>query len=109
MIKKSQYIKDMKEGEVICDIFVVKFKKPVAKYKNGYKFELRLGDSSKEIMYKYWGSDDEEAVQAIYDKIKSDDVILSNGKVSAWNDSLEIANNNDGKIQILAEDEYDIS
>lgn len=109
MIKKSKYIKDMKAGDVISETFVVKFKKPVEKYKNGYKFELRVGDSSKEIMYKYWGQNDEKLVQSIYDNISNDDVIAVTGKVNEWNNNLEIANNNNAEIKVLAKGEYDVT
>src|SRR3989339_2082328 len=74
IIRKRQFIKDLKKDDVVNDIFVVKFKKPIEPYKNGYKFELRLGDSSKEIMYKYWGPPEEAKVKLLYGTISSDDV-----------------------------------
>ena len=105
-MKKIQFIKDLKKDEIVNDIFVVKFKKPVEPYKNGYKFELRLGDSTKEIMYKYWGSDNETLVKALYDSIKKDDIIHVQGRVNEWNNNLEISANSDHLIKILKEDEY---
>jgi 3'-5' exoribonuclease len=106
MFTKKQFIKDIKKDEIINDIFVVKFKKPVEPYKNGYKFELRLGDLSKEIMYKFWGSDNETLVKALYDSINKNDVIHIQGRVNEWNNNLEISANNDNLIKVLKEDEY---
>src|SRR3989344_5137304 len=109
MIRKIKLIKDLKKDEMVNDIFVVKFKKPVDKYKNGYKFELRLGDSSKEIMYKYWGTDDEQQVKSIYDSIKADNIIQIQGRVNEWNGNLEISGNAEHLIKVLSSDEYDVS
>ena len=74
-LKKETFIRDFNDGEFISDIFVVKFKKPVQEYSRGYKFELRIGDSSGEIMLKFWGSPDKVAVEKIYDSIRKNDVI----------------------------------
>jgi len=108
MHTKKQYVKDLKKEDLVNDIFVVKFKKPVEQYKNGYKFEIRLGDSSKEIMYKYWGPDNEAAVKALYDSINKDDVVLVQGRMNEWNERLEISANDRNTIQILKEGEYDV-
>ena len=105
-MRKKQFIKDLKKDEIVNDIFVVKFKKPVEPYKNGYKFELRLGDSTKEIMFKYWGSDNEVLVKRLYDMIKKDDIIHVQGRVNEWNNNLEISANSDHLIKILNENEY---
>ncbi|MBT5021428.1 HD domain-containing protein [Candidatus Woesearchaeota archaeon] len=109
MIRKNQFIQDLKKDDIINDIFVVKFKKPVEPYKNGYKFELRLGDSTKEIMYKFWGSQNEDAVKIIYESINKNDVVLIQGRVSEWRDVLEIAANDQHTIKILSPGEYDVS
>jgi len=107
-IRKRQFIKDLKKDDIVSDIFVVKFKKPIEPYKNGYKFELRLGDSSKEIMYKYWGPPEEAKVKLLYGTISSDDVVLVQGRVNEWGNQLEISANENHIIRILSEDEYDI-
>jgi 3'-5' exoribonuclease len=107
-IRKKQFIKDFKKDDIISDVFVVKFKKPVEQYKNGYKFELRIGDSSKEIMYKYWGPADEVAVQGLYDSIRKDDVVFAQGRVNEWNGSLEISANGQYQLSVLKSGEYDI-
>jgi 3'-5' exoribonuclease len=108
MHNKKQYIKDFKKEDIVNDIFVVKFKKPVESYKNGYKFELRLGDSSKEIMFKYWGPNNETAVKELYNSIKKDYVVHVQGKINEWNDNLEISSGERYPITILEPSEYDI-
>lgn len=108
IIRKKQFIKDFRADQIVNDIFVVKFKKPIEPYKNGYKFELRLGDSSREIMYKYWGPPEEAKVKFLYDMIKQDDVVLAQGRVNEWKGQFEISANEENKIKILSKDEYDI-
>lgn len=98
-------IKDYKKDDIINDIFVVKFKKPVEKYKNGYRFELRLGDASKEIMLKFWGPDDEQEVQELYKKIKNDNFIRTQARVVEWNNKLELSVNDIINIQFPNENE----
>ena len=107
-MKKQKLIKDLKKDEIVNDIFVVKFKKPVEQYTKGYKFELRLGDSSKEIMYKYWGPNDENKVNSLYDGIKKDNVVFIQGRVSEWKDILDISANEQHTIKVLSPGEYDI-
>ncbi|MFH0977698.1 MAG: HD domain-containing protein [Candidatus Woesearchaeota archaeon] len=108
MLTKKQYIKDLKKDELVSDIFVVKFKKPIEAYKNGYKFELRLGDSSKEIMYKYWGPSEEAKVKLLYELIRPDDVVLAQGRVNEWNNQLEISANEQNTIKVITKGDYDI-
>jgi 3'-5' exoribonuclease len=109
MHRKKQFIKDLKKDDIVLDVFVVKFKKPIEQYKNGYKFELRVGDSSKEIMYKYWGSPDEVKVKALYDSINKGDVLLLKGRMNEWNNNLEISANYEDPLVILKQGEYDIN
>lgn len=108
MIRKKQFIKDFKKDDIINDIFVVKFKKPVEQYKNGYKFELRLADSSKEIMFKYWGPDDETKVKMLYELIEKNDVVHAQGRINEWNNRLEISAGGMHEIKVLKQEEYDI-
>lgn len=108
MYRKIKQISELKKDDIVNDIFVVKFKKPVEPYKNGYRFELRLGDASKEIMYKYWGPDDEAAVEALYESINKDDVVAVQGRVNEWNEKLEISANENNTIIPLKEGEYDV-
>jgi 3'-5' exoribonuclease len=108
LIKKKQFIKDLKKDSLVNDIFVVRFKKPVEAYKKGYKFELRLADSSKEIMCKYWGPSEEQKVKLLYDLVKPDSVVFVQGRVAEWNKQLEISCNEQSVIRPLSDDEYDV-
>ena len=62
-LRKQKRIKDFKAGDIIRDLFVVKFKKPIQEYARGYRFELRLGDASGEVMLKYWGDNNKENIE----------------------------------------------
>lgn len=107
--KKVQNVAGLRKDQVVSDVFFVKFKKPVEKYKNGYKFELKIGDSSGEIMMKYWGEDNELNVRKVYGSIKQDDVIFINGRVNAWNEKLEISLNKDNALKVCSPEQYELS
>lgn len=109
--KKEFLINDLKEGDKIKDIFIVKFKKGIAPYVKGYSITLILTDSSgKNLEYKYWGGHDENKVKEIYDLIKLDSVVLLNGTVSVYNGKLQlIADSNFGTIIPLTPEQYNSS
>ncbi|MEA3378010.1 MAG: HD domain-containing protein [Nanoarchaeota archaeon] len=98
-MRKLKLIKNLKVGEIVDDIFVVKFKKPVQEYSRGYKFELRIGDSSGEIMLKFWGDNNKEFIEEIYNSIKKDSIIFIKGIVNQYNRRLEISVNNPTAIK----------
>ncbi len=104
MIEKKKPLSEYKKFDPVNDIFVVKYKKPIAKYATGYMFELRVGDSSKEINLKYWGSDNQEEVEKLYDSIQPDSVILVDGMIKEYKGKLEL---NTSNIKVLKRDEYD--
>jgi len=108
MIRKRQFISEFKSDEQIDDIFVIKNKRSVEQYKNGYKFELRISDSSKMIQFKYWGGHDEAKVQALYDSLEVNDVIHIKGKVNEWNNMFEISSGEKYEIVKLQPGEYDV-
>lgn len=106
--KKKNLISELKSGQIVDDIFVVKIKKGVSKYKNGFSFLLLLSDQSgSTIEYKYWGPDDEQKVNKLYDSIPSDSVIKVQGKVSEYMGKLQLIANDPIVIQVLKEEEYD--
>jgi len=107
MRKKQKLISDLKKDDIVVDTFVVRFKKAIEPYRNGFKFELRLADSSKEIMLKYWGPPEESKVKSLFDSIKPDDVVFVTARVSDWNGILELAANEQNTIQVLKPGEYD--
>src|SRR3989344_5437284 len=104
---KKKKINEIKEGERIEDVFVVKIKKGISQYAKGYSFNLLLSDSSgKTIDYKYWGSNDEKKVIDIYTPIKNDSIILVQGKVQAYSGKLQISTNEPDTVRVLNKEEY---
>lgn len=109
MIRKKQFISEFKADDIINDIFVIKNKRPVEQYKNGYKFELRIADSTKAIQFKFWGGSDEARVQQLYDSLQPDDVIHVQGKINEWNNMFEISSGEKYEIKKLSQGEYDVT
>lgn len=104
--KKKNLISELKQGQIVDDIFVVKIKKSVSKYQKGFSFSLLLSDQSgSTIEYKYWGPDDEQKVKEVYDSVHPDSVIKVQGKVSEYMGRLQLTAND--PAQVLKEDEYD--
>ncbi len=112
MFRKKKGVIDYKQGDLVDDIFVVRFKKPVSEAKNGkYWFSLRLQDATGPIMLKYWGSENEEEVKRLYDSIPETDVVVRVvGVVSEYQGKLEISvdSENGGSIQVLNNGEFDV-
>ncbi len=107
---KKQPISSLKLGDKIEDVFVVKIKKAMAPYAKGFSFELLLSDNSgKTIEYKYWGGPDEKKVRELFDSIKQDSVLLINGKVSSYNNKLQIVANDQSPISLLQSEQYEPS
>ena len=107
-LTKKQQIKEMKEGEFVRDIFVVKIKRSVRSYARGYAFSLILSDSSgASIEYKHWGGPDEEKVKTLFSSVKGDSVILVSGKVDSYNNKLGINADENGELRVLNSDEYE--
>jgi 3'-5' exoribonuclease len=87
----KQYVKDLKQGERVESMFAIKFKKPPKRYAHGHMFELRLSDKTDEITAKYWGDEDIDAIQALYDSLLKGDVVRLTGSVNEYRGTLEIA------------------
>ncbi len=106
--RKKQQISALEVGESIDDVFVVKIKKGMSEYAKGFRFNLLVSDNSgKTLEYVYWGSKDEKGVKDIYDSIKSDSVVRIEGKVSSYNDKLQLTTNAPFKIEVLNEEQYE--
>ncbi len=98
---KSQFVKDLKEGEEVETTFSVKFKKPIRRYARGFMFELRLSDRSGEITAKYWGQKEEDAVRKVYASFDANDVVHVKGLASSYRDVPEIAISPENKGRIM--------
>lgn len=107
MHSKKGPIAGLRPGDRVEDIFVVKIKKGVSPYANGYFFTLLLTDSSgKTIDFKYWGKNNEASVRQLYDSIKADSIVLVHGRVAGFRGKTEIHTNPPDTIKVLSEDEY---
>ncbi len=107
MYSKKQPVAGLKIGDRVEDIFVVKIKKGVSSYVNGFYFNLLLTDSSgRTVEYKYWGERDEARVKQIYDTINADSVVFLQGKVAGFKGKPEIHTNPPDSIKPLKEGEY---
>ena len=99
-------IKNIVPYEAVDGKFVVRFKKPVQKYAKGYSFQLRLGDPSGEVMARYWGSDNKDEIERLYNSVKKDGVVYVAGESTLYNDNLVININPPlGKLALYAFDE----
>lgn len=99
-------IRSLKADEKVAGRLVIKFKKPVQKYARGYRFELRVGAADGEVMLKFWGPNDEPAVQNLYDSLKKDDVVQVTGVASEYKDNVEISVNSLEGIRVCSPQEY---
>lgn len=107
-IEKKKLIDEYKENDSVNDIFVVKFKKGVDTYKNGFYFSLVLTDASgKSIDYRYWGGPSKEDVHSLYDSIKADSVVHIKGTISSYKGKLQLSSDQKDAIKTLEEGQYD--
>lgn len=110
MFKKNKRLSELKEGNQVDDVFVVKVKREFRPYVKGFSFKLILSDSSgQSVEYVYWGDKDEGAVRKIYDQISNDSVVRIVGKVGRYNNSLQIFSNAPDLFTVLGPDEYDVT
>ncbi|MBN2042293.1 MAG: HD domain-containing protein [Candidatus Aenigmarchaeota archaeon] len=87
--------------------YVVKFKRSVVPYQNGFMFQLRIGDSSGEMMLRYWGAKNKEEVDKLYDSIKQDDVVSIKGESTDFKGLISInVNPPTGFVKVLKPGEY---
>ena len=111
MEKKFKQIPEYKEGEAVNDLFVVRFKKPIRQTRNGkHFFELKLQDALGDTMLKFWGTQNRETIQLLYDSIKPDNVIkVINGRINIYRNNIEISVSEDvGTIKVVKKGEYNI-
>ena len=108
--KKEQYVENLKEGDVVNDMFAVKIKKPPRPYKRGTWFDLVVSDKSGEINVKFWGGDNKDRVKRLYDSFKVGDVIqVRIGNVEIYEDKPQISiNESSGGLRRCAPNEYDV-
>lgn len=105
----KQLIKDLKSSDKIQSYFSVKYKHPLREYRKGFMFVLGLADNSGEIESIYWGDQDKNFAQEIYDSIKENDVVYIEGIVNEFQNKLKIdINKETGIVKKSKEEEYEI-
>lgn len=107
--EKRQGVSSLREGDLVDDVFFVKFRKGVRQYAKGYSFELTLSDNTGNIEYKYWGGPDQGKVESLYGSLKADSVVHVQGRVSSYNNRLQLATNEPGVIEVLSQGQYNES
>ncbi len=110
-IKKEQYVENLREGDVVNDIYAVKLKNPPRQYKKGVWFDIVIIDKTGEINLKYWGGENKERVKKLYNSFKIGDVIqIRLGNVEIFADKPQISiNETVGSIRKCKENEYNIT
>ncbi len=103
--KKKQFIADLKDGDIVNDMFAVKFKKPVRPYERGHYFEIRASDRTGEITIKYWGGTKEDVLK-LYDSFSKGDVIHITGTAVEYKNHIEIAMDESNLLRVVPKGEY---
>ena len=107
--KKDQFIENLREGDVVNDLFAVKLKKPMRSYKKGTFFEFIAKDKTGEISVKFWGGDNKERIKRLYDSFTIGDVIqIRSGNVEYYEEKPQISiNETVGGVRRCSPNEYD--
>jgi 3'-5' exoribonuclease len=108
--KKEQFIENLRESDVVDDLFAVSAKYPPRAYKRGTWFSLRVADKTGVIDVKFWGGDNKERVKRILESFTTGDVIqIRHGMVEIYEDKPQISiNETSGGIRRCGPKEYDI-
>ena len=109
--KKEQFIENLREGDVVNDLYAVKIKNPPRSYKRGTWFGLVATDKSGEINVKFWGGENKDRVKRLYDSFKVGDVIqIRLGNVEVYEDKPQISiNETNGGLRRCGSNEFDVS
>lgn len=108
--KKEQYIENLREGDVVNDLYAVKIKNPPKTYKRGTWFGLVVTDKTGEISVKFWGGENKERVKRLYNSFKSGDVVqVRLGNVEIYEEKPQISvNETTGGLRKCSPNEYDV-
>ena len=109
--KKEQFIENLREGDVVNDIYAVKIKNPPRPYKRGTWFGIVVTDKTGEINIKFWGGDNKDRVKRLYDSFKVGDVVqVRLGNVEIYEEKPQISiNETSGGLRRCSPNEYDVS
>ena len=106
----KQLISELKPGDRVDSYFSVNYRKPVTEYKYGFMFEFRAADKSGQITIKYWGGQDADSVQKLFDSFDREQVVKVKGETQEYKGQIDISisEKNGGSLVRLAEGEYDL-
>ena len=108
MFGKVQNIATLDEGDTVADIFIIKEKGGFYEYAGSkWRFELKIGDASGEMYLKFWGSEDKSSVEQLYNSLFVNDVVFLQGKISLFNNNLELSVNQGNELKRLGNHEYE--
>ena len=107
----KQLISEFRPGDKVNSYFSVNYKKPVSDYKYGAMFEFRAADKSGQITVKYWGGQDKQGVQRLFDSFDREDVVVVKGEAAEYKGAVEISvsEKSGGTLQKARAGEYDLS
>lgn len=92
----KQFVNELKENDVVDSYFGVVEKQSVKKYINGFLFAVIVSDKTGNVLVKYWGDSDQDAVKQVFSSFDVQDAINVNGTVGVFRGQLEIAVNPPG-------------
>ncbi len=107
---EQKRIKDLGDREPVEGFYVVEYKHDIKEYKNGYRFMFGVSDSSAEVMVNYWGGQDINAVEEVFNSFSKGDVVYIKAESVIYNERLQININPPGhSLRKAEEGEFDIS
>jgi len=105
---RNKKIVELREGDIVDDIYVVKIKKSIVPYKRGYSFELVLTDETgASLSCYYWGTENKEEIEKVHNSFDEESVLHIVSKVSTFGNKLVINLNEKDKIEVLSDEQYD--
>jgi len=109
MKKLCKEVKQCEDGTLVSSFFRVKTRRIPRKYTKGYMFDVIVTDKSGEIDLTYWGGNDLDAVQSVFDSFAIGNVVYVSGTVHTWRDQKKInVGEGSGEIRLANEGEYDL-
>ena len=75
---KTQYVKDLRLGQQVNDLFAVQSKDPLREYKSkpGFWFSFTASDKTGSIVVKFWGNDKRQTTD-FYNLLNLGDVVMT--------------------------------
>lgn len=91
--QKNKFVRDIKKGEILKDLFAVAGKDAVKTYQKGHMFTMKLQDKTGTMALKFFGSNDKTAVDAVHSSILIGSVVRIDANANEYNGVLELTVN----------------